>query len=211
MAKYDNTPPTAALRHYHRALTRVKKNIRGVSRRTHPATLAATLLLGYFEVWSSDHEKWCKHLMGSRLLLKEIPFPEMTRAFLAAKQQKRRRLEALVAQQMANPFLHVEDSPEQELHSLQDPDVDFIREISGKQRLAYELAPRFDDMGEGHDGILNYTDSEIESYQQLSDLFWWYAKMDTYQSVLSGTKPFMDYDLWTQVQPRGPLGRIDSM
>lgn len=32
------------------------------------------------------------------------------------------------------------------------------------------------------------TDKDIENYDILRDLFWWYAKMDVYQSMLGGTK-----------------------
>jgi hypothetical protein len=32
------------------------------------------------------------------------------------------------------------------------------------------------------------TDKDIETYDILRDLFWWYAKMDVYQSMLGGTK-----------------------
>ena len=32
------------------------------------------------------------------------------------------------------------------------------------------------------------TDRDIENYDMLRDLFWWYAKMDVYQSMLGGTE-----------------------
>ncbi|KAJ2907399.1 uncharacterized protein MKZ38_003256 [Zalerion maritima] len=205
MAKYNNIPPTSSLKHYHLALRKVKKNIRGVNRRTHAGTLAATLLLGYFEVWSSDHEKWCKHLLGSRLILKEIPFPAMSRAYLMARRAKKRRIEEIISGQREHPFTEQEQNPEQVLYHIQEPDHGFVRELCGR-RLAYES-----NNGEQYSGILHYTDADMESYEQLSDLFWWYCKMDTYQSILSGTKPLMDYELWTQVPPRAPMGRIDSI
>lgn len=31
------------------------------------------------------------------------------------------------------------------------------------------------------------TEKDIDLYETLSDLFWWYCKMDVYQSVLGGT------------------------
>lgn len=205
VATYHGVPPTDALRHYHLALRKVKRAIRGVNKRTSVATLAATLLLGYFEVWSSDHDKWCKHLMGSRLILKEVNFPEMTRAYLAARDNKRKRFQEVIAQQKANPFLQSDDTPEQELYRFQDADFQFVRELAGGP-LAFE----FKDSNLPHT-ILTYTDNEMESYEQLADLYWWYAKMDAYQSVLSGASPLMDFRLWTQVPPRAPIGRIDAM
>jgi hypothetical protein len=32
------------------------------------------------------------------------------------------------------------------------------------------------------------TDKDLETYDIMRDLFWWYAKMDVYQSILGGTK-----------------------
>lgn len=205
MAKFLNVPPTQSLKHYHLALRKVKKTIKGVSGRANAGILAATLLLGYFEVWSSDHEKWCKHLLGSRLVLKEIRFPEMTRAYLSARRTKREKLEEMVGQRMGNPFAAQEEAPEDELYRLQDPDLAFVSQICGT-RLAFEPQSSAESIS-----ILSYNDKDIEKYEQLADLFWWYCKMDTYQSVLSGTKPFMEYEWWTQVAPRAPMARVDAM
>ncbi|EFY93488.1 C6 finger domain protein, putative [Metarhizium acridum CQMa 102] len=55
------------------------------------------------------------------------------------------------------------------------------------------------------------TDKDIETYDMLRDLFWWYAKMDVYQSMLGGTKLFMEYEHWTQCPPRAPLSSINSI
>ena len=32
------------------------------------------------------------------------------------------------------------------------------------------------------------TKVDVERYDNLQDLFWWYCKMDVYQSILGGTK-----------------------
>lgn len=34
-----------------------------------------------------------------------------------------------------------------------------------------------------------YTEKDIETYESLSDLYWWFCKMDVYQSFLGGTRP----------------------
>jgi hypothetical protein len=34
-----------------------------------------------------------------------------------------------------------------------------------------------------------YTERDIETYESLSDLYWWFCKMDVYQSILGGTRP----------------------
>ena len=36
--------------------------------------------------------------------------------------------------------------------------------------------------------VSRVTDKDIEEYEGLRDLFWWYTKMDVYQSMLGGAK-----------------------
>lgn len=88
IAKLQGTPPTAAMKHYHWSIRRIAKNIRTSLRRTKLSTLAATLFLAYFEVRSSDHTKWCSHLLGASLLLREIALRDMSRVCLPAKRMR---------------------------------------------------------------------------------------------------------------------------
>ncbi|KKY34136.1 putative c6 finger domain-containing protein [Diaporthe ampelina] len=45
----------------------------------------------------------------------------------------------------------------------------------------------------------------------MMDLYWWFCKMDVYQSTLGASKLFMEFDLWTQCPPRAPINRIDQV
>src|SRR5690606_5485747 len=83
--------PTAALKHYHVALRRVARNVKTPLRRLQLATIAATLLLGYFGVWNSDHAGWCSHLYGVSTLFAEIPFRDQAKRCLPAKSLKERQ------------------------------------------------------------------------------------------------------------------------
>ncbi len=82
-------PPTASLKHYHLALRRIARNVSRPNRRAQPSNLAATLVLAFYEVWNSDHDKWSRHLLGARLIIKEIPYAEMTRTMMRIKIQQR--------------------------------------------------------------------------------------------------------------------------
>ncbi|OTB03291.1 hypothetical protein M426DRAFT_60729 [Hypoxylon sp. CI-4A] len=212
MAKLQNVPPTASLRHYHFAIRRIARNVSRPNRRSQPANLAAILVLAFYEVWNSDHDKWSGHLLGARIILRDIPFAEMTRNMMAIKMQMR-------LQEVQHPpidsfgmFETYEDKGP--LHQDWDLiDVSLLRVITG-----IDISP--DDLGMIPDNqstypkprnTANMTEKDMERYQQMSDLFWWYCKMDVYQSILGGTTLFLDYDAWTQCPPRAPIGRLDAI
>jgi hypothetical protein len=171
MAKLQGLPPTAAMKHYHLSLRRLAKNYQSVNRRTQPATLAATLLLGFYEVWNSDHDKWCKHMWGGRAVIKDIPFAQMTRDVLAYR-QRQKELEVLSHQ--CNDFCFASHG---DLSQNPDAvDTELLYQITG-QRVDYST---------GRPARL--TERDVETYEQLRDLYWWYCKMDVYQSFLGGTR-----------------------
>ncbi|KAK0735885.1 hypothetical protein B0T21DRAFT_194030 [Apiosordaria backusii] len=204
MAKLQGHPPTAAMKHYHLSLRRLAKNYQSPTRRTQAATLAATLLLGFYEVWNSDHDKWCKHMWGARAILKELPLRRMTRDILALKRRQREQ-----ARRNHQCNEHCFDSHHHEAKDdWPEPDTEFITQLTGLPV----------DYGGGDGYILGdesrinkITERDIERYEQLRDLYWWYCKMDIYQSFLGGTRPFMNFEAWTQCLPRGPFGKIDSI
>lgn len=187
VARLRKIPATAAMKHYHLAIRRVARNVKSSARRIHPATIAASLLLAYFEVWNSDHNKWCNHLFGSSLLFKEVPLREMTKAILPLKQRKRHELEAEGTQSF-DPFSQYSgfaQTPKVD-YDLDDLDVSLLSRITG-------LGLKHEDYGQGIDeaaaGSEKFsTDRDIENYEHLRDLYWWYTKMDVYQSILGGTR-----------------------
>ncbi|KAH6607453.1 hypothetical protein Trco_003766 [Trichoderma cornu-damae] len=229
LAELRDSPPTVALRHYHRAIRRISKSVRSPSKRTQPETLAATLLLGYFEVWSSDHTKWCNHLFGARILFREMSLREMTRSCFPIKSMRQRQ-EAAEHQlgQIGSQFQasHGHAAPTQSHMSTLD--YGLLNAITG-----FNVTP--EDYGDGEarlpaGGYTSATDGEIEKYDIICDLFWWYCKMDVYQSILGGTKllyalpPYpplaagsvslnpdsMEYECWTQIPPRAPFSTYSA-
>jgi hypothetical protein len=180
MTKLQGLPATAAMKHYHLSLRRIAKNYQSVTRRTQPATLAATLLLGFYEVWNSDHEKWCKHMWGARAIFREIPLHEMTWGVRALKRLKRRSRQ----QELFNEANQGYGQPLDPSNMVRDGDVDeidceLISQLTGRP-VTFASPP--------HSTSGRYTERDVENFERLSDLFWWYCKMDVYQSVLGGTK-----------------------
>ncbi|KAI1437187.1 hypothetical protein GGR50DRAFT_118455 [Xylaria sp. CBS 124048] len=210
IAKLQKVPPTASLKHYHLAIRRIAKNVSRPARRTQTANLAATLILAFYEVWNSDHDKWCRHLLGARWIIKEIPLSAMTRAIMGIKMQKRHEEVERSQFQTFGDYDSTEDSGF--LYKDWDlMDVSLLSTIMG-----YEVS--YDDLGMLPEHLSShprpkyiYTDKDIERYEQLSDLFWWYCKMDVYQSILGGTRPFLQYHTWMQCPPRAPIGRLDAI
>ncbi|KAJ3485514.1 hypothetical protein NLG97_g6797 [Lecanicillium saksenae] len=191
-AKIQGQIPIAAIRHYSRAIRRVARNVNSPSRRTHLATLAATLLLGYFEVWMADHKNWCKHLNGAGILLREIPLRAQARRCLP----KRRQLEQL--QSLIDPTYVPKEQ--------ENLNYELLRTITGRSVDASDYG--LEDEEKDVEFLQDVTAQDIEKFENLSDLFWWFCKMDVYQSVLGGTKLFMDYKEWTQIPPRAPVAKF---
>ena len=197
MAKLQGIPATASMKHYHLSLRRIAKNYQSPTRRTQPATLAATLLLGFYEVWNGDHGKWCKHMWGARAIIREIPLKEMTKAVLGLKRRRQQRLRDLLLRRQqqqtrsqfgaADPF----DVPVAEEYSA--PTADFtdvnpglISQITGRP-VSYEEYGHIYDEDCQKRTTRKYTERDIETYEHISDLYWWYCKMDVYQSILGAT------------------------
>ena len=73
-------------------------------------------------------------------------------------------------------------------------DVELIYQLTG-QRIDYGGGwGRVVGEGEGGGGGQagrgrGVTERDVETYEQLRDLYWWYCKMDVYQSFLGGTRP----------------------
>lgn len=131
------------------------------------STLAATLLLAYFEVWSSDHTKLCNHLFGARLLFREINLREMSKVCLQVKKTR---------------WLSIGGPGKFSC----DVNFELLSTITGMRVLAEDYG-----LQEGQpmdERCLYVTDRDLDQYDILRDLFWWYAKMDMYQSMLGGTK-----------------------
>ncbi|KAF5001757.1 hypothetical protein FGRMN_824 [Fusarium graminum] len=165
IAKLQNIPATAAMKHYHLAIRRIAKNVNAPSRRTQPATVAATLLLSYFEA-----EKDAQNQNQMDSFFPGLCIPSQSK--------------------------------------LNDLDYDLLRAISGQN-----ITAEYYGLGEsqGIDLSSKVTDRDIEHYENVRDLFWWYCKMDVYQSMLAGTRLFMNYEAWSQCPPRAPISKLEAI
>ncbi|TVY64287.1 putative transcriptional regulatory protein, partial [Lachnellula suecica] len=210
IAKLQNAPITAALKHYSICLRRIAKCLNSPTKRSQPATLAAAMLLAFFEVWSADHHKWTNHLLGARQLVRDIDFAGMTRYIKSQKVRKRE--EELTRyyqapQQGAGHNFH-DDRLRYQAY-VDDVDENLVGMLMGKKLRYDQFGQVLDDNVEDPSGK-TYSEKELETYETQRDLFWWYCKQDAYQGLLGGGRPFMKYDLWSHCPPRAPMGRLNA-
>jgi hypothetical protein len=186
IAKLQDGPITASLKHYAFGLRKVAKSVSFHSRRGHPATLAAAMLLAFYECWSADHQKWSNHLLGAKMLVKEIDFAGMTKYIKNAKlqQYKEARARDYQAQQQGINIIPGQNSSH--LGTADDIDENIVSLLMGK-KLRYDQYGRIleDNISDGGESK-TYTERDLDIYEIQRDLFWWYCKQDVYQSILGG-------------------------
>lgn len=213
IANLQGASTTPSVKHYGFALKRVHKAVGSDKKRHHVTTLAATLLLGYYEVMTADHAKWCSHLTGAKQLLSEIDFPTIT------KEAIRLEKEESLAQQ-GNEFSF--STPEEQFQSAIDEHL--ISNVVGRQlrydefgRVVAEIH-RSSNAEEQVTTLLNTgkssgkvpTQMDLQTYKLYQDLWWWFARQDAYQSIVSGNRLLMDYARWSDCPPRARIGRDDA-
>ena len=184
IARLQQTSPAPSLKHYHFALRRVAKAVGLPSKRHGIATLAATLLLGFYEATTAEHNKWNSHLAGARQLVMEIDFAGTTKQI---KEQN--------AQAKANKYYSGFSGYQQPFsgHRFSDDvslevDNGLISTLMGSKSHFDQYGRIIDPTASTAPRMSPLTPKDIETYQIQRDLFWWYCKQDVFQSALSGNR-----------------------
>ncbi|KAE8147453.1 hypothetical protein BDV25DRAFT_142744 [Aspergillus avenaceus] len=209
----QQVPPTVSMKHYHFALKKVGAAVGLPTRRKHIGTLAATLILGYYEVMAADPSKWNNHIAGSAQLVREIDFAGTTRDLRA----HRRRVWAQRQEMGGSEFPLNDIYPFANAYSDDDPFAE--KESSIDEGIIGTLIGRavnYDDFGNVDDDYAgsykrHFTRKDVENFRVQCDLYWWYFKQDTMQSMLTGNALFLPYSQWGQCPPRAGLGRLDAI
>lgn len=192
IAKLQKTSSTPSLKHYHFALRKVAKSLSNSTKRNDVATLAATLLLGFYEVTTAEHNKWNSHLAGAKQLIVQTDFVNTANRIRAHKAQ----LAMNQSQQFFNSSVNEYGQPYMQQHQYYDfsestdgLDENLISTFMG-WRTSYN---QYGQIIEGNKEAIPpstkpVTQSEIDTFEAQCDLFWWYAKQDMYQSIISGNR-----------------------
>lgn len=196
IARLQHSSQATSHKHYHFALRRVSKALGLPLRRMQVETLAASLLLGFYEVITGEHSKWNRHVSGAAQLLREVDFVGMTRALRA------QRADIKTKQQEQNQMDPGSwESPYFETVSDDDPfaekeggiDENFISTLVGR-------TIRYDEVGvvenEGFPQPKRvWTAKDIDDFRIRSDLYWWCCKQDIIRSMISGNPLMYAYPL----------------
>ena len=194
IATLQQTSTTPSLKYYHYALRRVAKALGNQKKRRDVATLAATQLLGFYEVTTAEHNKWNSHLAGARELIMDIDFARMVKRIEAHRQQQEEaeaRLKYEMQNGLANAYWH-----EYARGTLDDFPSRIDRQLD--ERLISTIMGRVTGYDQ-HGRIINGSDAiartespltahDIENFEIQCELFWWYVKHDIYQSIISGNR-----------------------
>ncbi|KAI9800863.1 MAG: hypothetical protein M1825_003646 [Sarcosagium campestre] len=212
IAKLQGGTMVPALKHYHMAIRRVARYVSIPSKRTEIATLAATLLLGFYEVMANEHVKWNSHLLGARQLLREIDIAGISRRIYAWRRREAREQKSKTVYQGLPSSER--DMLERASTAVESGSDDYLVKLfMGRSARPGSSA------GVAGGGLLDDSTEalgpepspqEVENYELLSDMFWWYAKQDIYQSILSGNSLLHAYDHWGACPPRAAMGRQDA-
>jgi hypothetical protein len=207
IAKLQQTSDAPSMKHFTYALRRVSKLIGLPKRRNEVPTLAATLLIGFYEILLADHSKWNIHLRGASILVMEIDFAGMTRRLRRMRAEARERTANTPAFSYED-YIKIAGIPETLLPD-KDWEVDegLIQQLTGLP-VSYDnqWQPRTNTPAPACD----LSAKDIEDYKVKSDLYWWYCKQDVFQSMVSGNRLLMPYEHWIYCPPRGPIGKLET-
>ncbi|KAJ5081786.1 Protein of unknown function DUF3468 [Penicillium alfredii] len=213
IAQLQQVPTTVSLKHYHYALRRVGRAVGLPLRRKKIGTLAAALVLGYYEVISAEHSKWNNHVAGSAQLIREIDFAGLTRNLRAHRRRasEQRRQMSCSAWQGLGYYPFDSDTSEDDPFAEKESNIDegLIGSLIGR-------AVNYDEFGRVNDGHLqiptrHFSRKDIETFRIQCDLYWWFIKQDVLHSLVSGNGLFIPYYQLGQCPPRARIGRLDAI
>ena len=194
IAKLQGSSTTPSLKHYHYALRRVAKALGNHKKRRDVATLAATQLLGFYEVTTAEHNKWNSHLAGARELIMDIDFERMVKQIEANRQQQEEaeaRLKHEMQHGLANSYWPqyaqgaLDDFPSRADRQLDDRLIGTIMGWGTRHDQHGRVTDDADPVPQSESPL---TAHDIENFEVQCELFWWYVKHDIYQSIISGNR-----------------------
>ncbi|KAK8431264.1 hypothetical protein IWX49DRAFT_607894 [Phyllosticta citricarpa] len=201
IAKLQDASITPSIKHYAYALKRVHHSVGHPRKRHHVATIAACLLLAFYEVMLAEHVKWSSHLMGAKQLMVELDFADMTKLWCKQKAEE----EATERQFAYNePGLIMNQAGFESDKCSDFPDERVVSAFIGRQ-------VRYEDHGQVYEEHARVPAMDLTHYETYQDLWWWYFRHDAFQAVISGNKLLMDYSRCSDCPPRAPIGKPDAL
>jgi hypothetical protein len=177
LQKGDTTP---SMKHYAWALKRIHNCVssRDNKKRLRATTIAASMLLGFYEIMTADHMKWNAHLSGAKQLFVETDFAGMTRQYRQLKREKMARDQMQLRRNSISAYFNREEDISDQFNDIDEAMIsNFVgREVSYEDERGYVETPQ----------TRIPQELDLSNFEILKDLFWWYCKQDAYQSIVSG-------------------------
>jgi hypothetical protein len=186
IARLQGASITPSYKHYAYSLKRLGRNLGNPKKRLSIPTLATSLLLAYYEVWTAEHTKWSTHLVGAAQLLTELDLRSLTR-------EARRLKAAHTAEERQFPNQNPEMLIDQKLFNkrLEEramvPDENLVSTITGRKVKYDDFGMIVEENGARYEKKANLSEKlDLQGFETLQDLYWWYARHDAFQSMISG-------------------------
>jgi hypothetical protein len=180
IARLQNGDTTPSMKHYAWALKRIHNCVssRDSKKRLRVTTIAASMLLGFYEVMTADHMKWNTHLAGVKQLFVETDIAGMTRQYRQLKREKTACGQVQLHRNSTSVYLPGDEDVPTQFDDVDEAIIsNFVgREVRYEDRCGYVETPRTKIPQE----------LDLSNFETLRDLFWWYCKQDAYQSIVSG-------------------------
>ncbi|CAI6337181.1 unnamed protein product [Periconia digitata] len=210
IAKLQKGSVTPSYKHYAFALKRLGRSLANPKKRLSIATFAASVLLGFYEVMTAEHTKWSTHVVGCAQLISELDFPSLTqkaRQLRAAKIEEERKLPH------NNPYMLINQKQLDKIlrNSAMMPDEAMVSTIVGKKVSYDEFGKVFEETGKRARNTALLDDLDVRTYETLQDIYWFYARQDAFQGIVSGNPLITSFSRWADCPPRAPLGRADAL
>lgn len=186
IARLQGASVTPSYKHYAYSLKRLSRNLGNPTKRLSITTVATSMLLAYYEVWTAEHAKWSTHLVGAAQLLLELDFRSLA--------QEAQRLKAVqlaeerqASYQQPAIFVNQKRLSQAFIERSLAPDAGVVSTIMGK-------SVSYDDFGFAkehyhtkHEQKTNIPEKlDLQTFDTLQDLYWWYIRHDAFQSMLTG-------------------------
>lgn len=181
ISKLTHGTTDPALNHYQFALRRLGKAIASDKYRGHVATLAATLMLAYYETMAAEHDKWSSHIHGAKQLLAEIDFDRVTRRVEMIDEEDSSCMQAAEA-----AYCGQKGPSKLAMRKMKRKAVSDEADQNLKSYFMGGRGTRPQKPKKAAGGERAFSRKEMDHLRLQADMIWWYSKMDCYQSLLSG-------------------------
>jgi len=181
IAKFTRSSPTPSLKHYAYAQKFLSRSLADTSQRHNVVTIAISMLLAIYELWSTQHAQWSTHLAGAGHLLQELDLLTIQRKVELLRLQKlvRHEQEDYDFGSERDASMKWRDKQYRDLDQVPLVEDELVGILAGRP-VPYLMSAEFDVTS------LDLSDIDIVKYELQRDLFWIYCKQDIVGSLITG-------------------------